>query len=149
MSRIPTQSSLVNSELLFFITIQYTIKLLGQDDDQVSNNEDETPDKKSLRLTGTTLGQSTTPKSDLLMEGDGIIVISWYGKTNLLDDRDTFFTEVVSDTPPIYSTEPLKEGVGLSARTATEDFLPVARLIFLCMSFAWIMSVLMIPLTSH
>ena len=42
------------------------------------------------------------------MEGDGSIVISWYGKTNLLDDRDTFITEFGADTPPIYSTEPAK-----------------------------------------
>ena len=56
------------------------------------------------------------------MEGDGSIVISWYRKTNLLDDRGAFITEFGTATPPIYSTEPVKEGVGLSASSEIEDF---------------------------
>ena len=56
------------------------------------------------------------------MEGDGSIVIIWYGKTNLLDDRGAFITEFDTATPHIYSTEPAKEGVGFSARSAIEDF---------------------------
>ena len=56
------------------------------------------------------------------MEGDGRIVIILYGKTNLLDDWDAFITELVTATPPSYSTEPVKEGVGLSARKIIEDF---------------------------
>ena len=42
------------------------------------------------------------------MEGDGSIVISWYGKTNLLDDRDTLILEFGTANPPIYSMEPVK-----------------------------------------
>ena len=67
-------------------------------------NNDETPEQQPSRLTGTNLSQSTTPKADLLMEVDGRIVLSWYGKTNLLDDRDAFITEFDTATPPIYST---------------------------------------------
>ena len=43
-------------------------------------------------------------------------------KTNLLDDGEAFITEFGTTTPPIYSTEPVKEGVGLSAWSAIEDF---------------------------
>ena len=60
-------------------------------------NGDDTPDQKSSRLTVTTLSQSTTPKADFLMESDDIIVIIWYVKTNLLDDRYAFITEFVTD----------------------------------------------------
>ena len=42
------------------------------------------------------------------MEGNGIIVISWYGKTNILDDRYAFIMEIVTTNPPIYSTEAVK-----------------------------------------
>ena len=56
------------------------------------------------------------------MEGDGSIVIKLYVKTNLLDDRGAFITKFVTANPPIYSTEPVKGGVGLSARIAIEDF---------------------------
>ena len=80
----------------------------GQDNEQGSMNEDDTPEYQSIRLTGTTLSKSTTPKDDLIMEGDGSIVISWYGETNLLDDKDAFITEFGTATPPIYSTEPVK-----------------------------------------
>ena len=69
----------------------------GKEDDQVSMNGDDTPDQKSSRLTVTTLSQSTTPKADFLMESDDIIVIIWYVKTNLLDDRYAFITEFVTD----------------------------------------------------
>ena len=82
----------------------------------------ETPDQKLSRLTGTTLSQSTIPKADLLMEGDGNIVISWYGKTNLLNDRYALITDFGTATPPIYITDPVKEGVVLSARSAIEDY---------------------------
>ena len=85
-------------------------------------NDDEIPEQQSSRLTGTTLGQSTTPKADFLMEGDGSIVIKLYVKTNLLDDRGAFITKFFTANPPIYSTEPVKGGVGLSARIAIEDF---------------------------
>ena len=86
----------------------------GQDNDQLSKNDYETPVQKSSRLTGNTLGKytpylnnlSTTPKSDLITEGDGIIVISWHGNKNLFDDRDAFITEFGTATPNIYSTEP-------------------------------------------
>ena len=62
------------------------------------------------------------------MEGDISIVISWYRKTNLLDDGDSFITEFVTANPPIYSMEPVKEGVELSARSVIKDF--SARCIF-------------------
>ena len=55
------------------------------------------------------------------MEGYGSIFISWYIKTNFLDDRDAFM-EFGTATPPIYSTEPVKEGVLLSAWSVIEDF---------------------------
>ena len=109
----------------------------------------ETPDQKLSRLTGTTLSQSTIPKADLLMKGDGNIVIRWYVKTNLLNDRYTFITDFGTATPPIYITDPVKEGVVLSARSAIEDYLPVACLIFPWRFFTWITSLLMIPLTSY
>ena len=76
----------------------------GQDDNHRNMNEHETPDQKSIRLTGTALSQSTTPKSDSLVEGDGSIFINWYGNSNLLVDRDAFITYFVTATPPIYST---------------------------------------------
>ena len=94
----------------------------GQDEYQGRKNDDETPEQQSSSLTGTTLGQSTTPRADFLMEGDGSIVISWYGKTNLLDDRDAFVTEFGTAIPYIYSTETLKEGMVLSTRSAIEYF---------------------------
>ena len=56
------------------------------------------------------------------MKGNVSIVISCYGKTNLLDDRYAFITEFGTASTPIYSTEPVKEGVGLSERSAIEDF---------------------------
>ena len=56
----------------------------GQYNYQWSKNDDDTLEHQSIRLTCTTLGQSTTPKSDFIMEGDGSIVISRYGNTNLL-----------------------------------------------------------------
>ena len=93
-----------------------------QDGNQVSMNADETPENQSSRLTGTALSQSVTPKSDMLMKGDGSIVIGWYGKTNLLGDRDALITGFGTDSPSIYSTEPVKEVVGLSARSVIEDF---------------------------
>ena len=70
-------------------------------------NDDEKPEQQSSRLTGTTLSQSTTPKAYFIMEGDGSIFISWYIKTNFLDDRDAFM-EFGTATPPIYITEPVK-----------------------------------------
>ena len=84
----------------------------GKDGDQGSKNGDETPKHQESRLTGNTTAQSTpylnilsaTPKADLLVEGDGSIVISWYGKTNLLDDRGAFITDFGTAIPPIYST---------------------------------------------
>ena len=102
----------------------------GQDDNQGIKNDNVIPKHQSRTLTGTNLGQynpslntlSATPKADSLMEGDGSIVIIWYGKTNLLDDRDAFITVFGTDKQPIYSTEPVKEGVGLSARSAIENF---------------------------
>ena len=48
---------------------------VGQDDDQGSINDDETPEQQSIRLTGTALGRSTIPKADFLKEGDGSNVI--------------------------------------------------------------------------
>ena len=56
------------------------------------------------------------------MEGYGNIVISWYGKTNLLNDRYALITDFGTATPPIYITDPVKEGVVLSARSAIEDY---------------------------
>ena len=80
----------------------------GQDDDQGSMNDNDTPEQQSSRLTGTTISQSTTPKAGFLMEGYGSIVIRCYGKTNLLDDRDAFNTDFGTATPFIYSTGPEK-----------------------------------------
>ena len=102
----------------------------GQDDNQGIKNDNVIPKHQSRTLTGTNLGQynpslntlSATPKADSLMEGDGSIFIIWYGKTNLLDDRGAFITEFGTATPHIYSTEPVKEGVGLSAKITIEGF---------------------------
>ena len=66
-------------------------------------NDNETPEQQSSKLIGTTLSQSTTNKADLLMEGDGVIFIIWYVKTNLLDDRDAFIVGFSTSTSPIYS----------------------------------------------
>ena len=56
------------------------------------------------------------------MEGYGSIFIIWYGKTNVLDDRDASITGFGTATQPIYSKEIVKEGALLSARSAIEDF---------------------------
>ena len=73
-----------------------------------------------------------------------VLLLAGMKKTNILDDRNALITDFGTATLPIYSTEPAKEGVGLSARSAIEDFFDLFMFDILWQSFAWITLVLLI-----